>query len=341
MNYKDLLKEIKDNNTGSLYLIYGEEFLLSVMMMENLKKSLIDPTYEQLNFTKIEDKNLTVDQLINYCETLPFISGKRMVVVVNFSMLTATGKSNDKDVEDLVHYLGRLNESTCLVFLNRTLDKKKKLYKEVSRKGRLVECAKLDRTDLIKWVKKRFRMSDKLIDDGTIGQFIDALDYLNRESKLNLLDVENEVEKIIAFSSGEKSIEFKDIEMIMPKSIESSIFKMVDFLGSKRLKDSLLILNSLFENGEPGIRILQMIVRQFRMMYQCKLLRDKGYSSDNIAVQTGFKPFMVNNVLRQGKNFSYEKLRDAFQRCAEIDVLFKSSRADQKMLLENLLYRFR
>ncbi|SHE90816.1 DNA polymerase III subunit delta [Alkalibacter saccharofermentans] len=340
MNYKELLKDIKDNNIGELYLVYGEEYLLSSMMVKNLKKALVDESFEQFNYHKIDDKNTTADDIISQCETMPFMSEKRMVLIVDYPLLANTG-GNEKDGDKLIEYLNSPNKSTCLVFISKTIDKKRRLYKNIAKNGSLVECAKLERKDLERWITKRIRISGKTIDKKAMDLFIEGMDYLGKDSKMTLGDIENETEKLISLGGNDRIITQEEVEKIMVKSMESNIFKMLDHIGTGNLKDGLEILDYLFDSGEPAIKILSMIVRQFRIMYQCKILKMKGYSTENIASLTGLRTFMVNNALRQSRRFDFDKLKKAYNRCARIDILLKSSRADPKVLLELLLYDFR
>ncbi|HAE61498.1 MAG TPA: DNA polymerase III subunit delta [Eubacteriaceae bacterium] len=340
MNYKELLKDIKDKAIGEAYLIFGEEYLLSSMMVQNLKKEIIEESFEQLNFHKIDDKNITADDIISQCETMPFMSEKRMVLVLDYPLFTSSG-GNDKDSDRLISYMNAPNKSTCLVFLNRTVDKKRKLYKNLSKNGKIVECSRLEKKDLEKWIAKRIKMAGKTVDKITMDYFIEGLDYLSKDSKITLSDVDNETEKLVAISGSKRFVSKDDAEKIMIKSFESNIFKMLDHIGTGNLTEGLEILNYLFESGEPGIKILSMIVRQFRIMYQCKILKKRGYSAENIASMTGLRTFMVNNAIRQSKKFDFNRLRNAYKRCANIDVMLKSTKTDPKILLELLLYDFR
>ncbi|MBF7096567.1 DNA polymerase III subunit delta [Alkalibacter mobilis] len=339
MNYKELMAEIKNNEFHSIYLLYGEEYHISALMASNLKSAIIDPAFEQINFIKIDEKVQTADEIVGFCETLPFMSDRRMVLVSDSPLFFGGG--SDKELDNLIEYIKSPNKSTSLVFLNRTVDSKRKLFKALQKNAALIESNKLNRSDLQKWISKRIRLSRKKIDVRDLDHLIQSTDYLNKDSKLKLEDIDNETEKLIAFVGDREIITREDIEKVISKSVEHNIFRMLDHIGTGNLKDGLEMLDYLLDSGEPPIRILQMVVRQLRMIYNAKILKNKGYSPDHIASEMKVRTFMINNALKQGRSFNHDKLNRAYGKCAQIDELLKSSKNDPKIMLELLLYDLR
>nr|WP_281350063.1 DNA polymerase III subunit delta [Alkalibaculum sporogenes] len=331
------MKDIKNNSISKVYLFYGEEFLLSQMLLKNLKKSFISPQYEQLNVTSFDGKTVTVDEIINACETLPFIESKRLVVVNNISVLHGTNSISSKDIDALCNYIGNLPPSSCLVFINKDIDKKRKLYKAILKYGEVVEYNKLSKIDLSRWITKRTHLRKKKIENNALNFFIESSDYLNRDSKMNLSDIENDIEKILAFSKDKAVIELNDIESSIQENTDTNIFKMLELLGKGSISQSLSLLDILIKNGEPPVKILFMIVRQIRLIYHSKLLMDAGYSTNDISKIMGERPFVVTKALNQVKLFSYEKLNAIYEYAAKIDIKMKSTQLDHKLALEMLL----
>lgn len=339
MNYQELSKNIKENKIAPVYLLWGEEYHISKMMGANLKKSLIDPAFEQLNFIRFDEKKHTLQDMVTFSETMPFMSERRMVLVDEAGLLH--GSVPDQEAEALIRYLEEPNQTTCLVFLARKVDKKRKLTKALFKHAVTVETNRVDRGQLEKWIAKRIRVSGKKLDKTTMNALVEGLEYLDKNSKMTLEDVDNEIEKLIAYCADRAVIEQEDVALVLSRGVERSIFRMVDFLGTGKLKESLEILDYLFEIGEPAPRILYMVVRQLRMLYRTKLLKSRGYSTAQIIEATGFRPFMINNALRQGRNFSMDKLQRAYERCAHIDQLMKSTKNDPKVMLEMLIFDLR
>ena len=190
------MKDIKNKEISKVYLFYGEEFLLSQMMLDNLKKAIIKPEFEQLNFHTIDGKNATTEEIINACETLPFMDDTRLVVVSEIPLLSGTSNFSTKDVDRLCDYIGQVPGGCHLIFTSKKIDKKRKLVKAIEKHGALVEYSKLDKRDLSKWIAKRFKLEGKSIGESALQLFIESSDYLNKDSKANLSDIENEIKTI-------------------------------------------------------------------------------------------------------------------------------------------------
>lgn len=336
MHYKDLLNDIKRNQIAPVYLLCGEEYQVSKIMAENLKKHLVDPAFEALNFIKFDERRHTLRDVRTFCETMPLMSEKRMVLLADDHLLY--GSLPEEETQSMLEYLKAPNTSTCLVFLTRRMDKKRKLTKGLLQHGVVVESPRADRGELEKWILKRLKVGGKKIDAPTMQSLVEGLEYLNKGSKMTLEDVDNEVEKLISFAKDRDMIRPMDVAVVLTRGMEESIFRMLDHLGSGQTKESLEVLDSLFEMGEPNGRILYMVVRQLRMIYRTKLLKDQGYTTDQIAAELGMKPFMIRGALKQTRTFSIKKLEQAFERCAFVDRMFKSAKTDPKILLEMLIF---
>lgn len=333
------MKDIKNNQINKVYLFYGEEFLLSQMMLENLKKATIKAEFEQLNFHTIDGKNTTVEEIINACETLPFMDDRRLVLVAESPLLSGSSTFSTKDIDRLCDYVGKVSNVCHLIFTSKKIDKKRKLVKAIEKHGSLVEYNKLDRRDLSKWIAKRFKLEKKSIEENALQLFIESSDYLNKDSKANLNDIENEIKKLLAYTMDKSIVEIQDVEESIEVNLDTNIFKMLELIGTRSIGQGLKLMNILFQDGEPPIKVLFMIVRQFRLIYQCKLLQSRGYSANDIAKMIGERSFVVTKALTQARTFSYEKLISIYDYAAQMDIKMKSGQIDTKLALEMLLMK--
>lgn len=340
MDYKQLMKDIKNKTLNNLYLFYGEEEMLGRMMLDHLKNALIDSSLTQMNINIIDGKSITVNDIINTCETMPFMSTKRLVVVNDSSALIGNSHLSDKDIEMLCKYMENIPETTHLIFNSRNIDKKRKLYKTIQKTGEIVEYNKLQKKDLFKWINKRFQLLDKKINPEAIEMFIENSDYLNRDSKINLSDIENDILKLTAYSGNSQTINKEQVQNVISENIDTNIFKLMELIGKGSSGESIQLLDILLYNGEAPMKILFMIIRQFRLIYQSSILKEAGYSVNDIPKIMGEKPFSVNKAISQSRYFNYIKLSRAFEFLAEIDVKIKRGQIDQRLALELLIFKF-
>lgn len=339
MDYKQLMKQIKAKNLSKVYLFTGEEFVLSKMLFDMLKAAILNPSLEQLNLTYLDGKSIDVSQIVNACETLPFMDEKRLVVVNDITLISGTINMPNKDIDELCAYMERLPESCCLVFINEKSDKKRRLYKAIVKNGSVVEYSKLVKSDLSKWILKRIRMQKKSIESDALELFIESSDYLNKDSKSNLSDIENEIKKLLAFAKDKGVISRADIESSVEENMDTNIFKMVESIGQGSKENGLVYMNILLNNGEPPVKILFMIVRQLRLIYQSKALLDKGFSTNDIGRIMEERSFVVSKALKQARNLPYEKLKELYEYAAQLDVKMKSSQVSPRLALEMFMIK--
>ena len=113
--------------------------------------------------------------------------------------------------------------------------------------------------------------------------------------------------------------------MVSPNP-SSSIFKLTDLLGEKRVKEALSTLEILIESGEEVVAMFYMLVRHFRIMAEVQDQAARGEQSGAIAKTIKEHPFVVSKVYSQVRVFSAENLRKIYAQLLEIDSGFKTGR---------------
>ena len=92
-----------------------------------IRAALVDPSTEMLNYSYFNGKT-DIDNIITACDTLPFMSEKRLVAVKD-SKLFEPGRKDDS--EKLKDYIPNIPQSTVLCFVEDKADKRSSLYKAV------------------------------------------------------------------------------------------------------------------------------------------------------------------------------------------------------------------
>lgn len=69
---KSIQEDIKTGNFKQSYLLFGEEAYLKHQYKEKLLNAL-NPDGDTMNFSRYEGKGVDVKQLIDLCETMPFL----------------------------------------------------------------------------------------------------------------------------------------------------------------------------------------------------------------------------------------------------------------------------
>ena len=129
----------EDLRTGSfhrVYLLFGSESFVQAQALKKLLSVLV-PQDDDMNFTRFDEKNATPEQLIAMAETLPFFAERRVILVSDSGLFK-------KSCPELEEYLPSMPESCCLIFSEKEVDKRLKLYKTVAGIGVCEEFGLLD-----------------------------------------------------------------------------------------------------------------------------------------------------------------------------------------------------
>lgn len=336
MDYKSLVKEIKDNKIGKLYLFYGSEGYLVEKTILVIKNKYLNSSNENFNYIYHDDFKGEIDELISICETLPFMGEKRIVVVKKPEYFNGKRGGLDSNSEEkLIKYISNLPETTSLIFIgDAKIDKRLKLVKNIKKYGEIIEFNKLNEKEYIKFVKKQIRENNREIENKTLYRLIELLGYLDRDSNKTLYDTCNEIKKISNYIKGSSIIKIQDLEKIMTKPLENNIFELVDAVAEKNGDRSLKILNQMLDSGEAEGRIMYMIIRQFRILNLTKTMINKGYTAIAIAPKLKLPQFIVKKYVRQVRVFSEKDLLILLNKVLKAEKNIKTGKLPSKLAME-------
>ena len=169
-----------------------------------------------------------------------------------------------------------------------------------------------------------------------------------------------ELEKLIFFVGERGTVEEEDVEEVVGKTKEDSIFDLTTALSEKNQLAALAALRALLDQGLHHLMILTMIVREIRFLLQARILVDSGklpkFNSsmeygwfqknihpalsgfaDTMSMPKDFltnkHPFVVFNALRNCRRFTYPRLINFLDELLELDRSFKSSASSPQLLV--------
>jgi DNA polymerase-3 subunit delta len=326
---KELKNQLQENRFHNIYLFHGEEKYLLDMYLKKLVKGLLTGSDETMNYDFYDKNNMNVDKLIDGIETLPFFGDKR-VIVVSYTKLFKS-KSNDATI--IANKLVDVPETTAIIFVEEEVDKRSKLYKVINKNGYVASFNQLSEKDLISFIGQKLHRSGKKIERNTAIHFLKTIG-------MDLSNINNELEKLIMYNKDNDTITKESINDICTRTIENKIFELVSAMGQNRRERAVLLYNDMLMAKEPPARILFMLIRQFRLILQSKLLHEKGLNERDIANKIKIAPFVVRECLKQGKNISKKRLMEALSDCLETDSNIKTGRIDPKIGVEVIIMKY-
>lgn len=314
--------DIKSRQFKPAYLLYGEERYLKRQYRDKLKAALCAPD-DNMNNHFYEGKNVSVGEIIDLAETLPFLAQRRVIFMDNSGLFKSGG-------EQMAEYLGAQNESTVLIFTESEVDKRSKLFKALQAKGCAVEFAAQDENTLKRWVAGTLGKEGKKITESTAELFLSKVGT-------DMENIHTELEKLICYCMDRDVVEPGDVEAVCTTRVSNRIFDMVTAIAEKRQKDALELYYDLLTLKEPPMRILFLIARQCNLLLQARAMKSKGASNKEIASGLGVPPFAVGKYLSQASRFKAAVLRRALSRCVEAEEAVKTGRMNDVLSVEILI----
>jgi DNA polymerase-3 subunit delta len=197
----------------------------------------------------------------------------------------------------------------------------KKITKLLKNKGVFYEFNKTNNLDIIK-----DRLDGFKIDKESINILLDRVGD-------NTGILINEIEKLKTYKYDSKEITKEDV-LTINKYEEIDFFKFIDHIINKEKNLALNEYFSLLNQKEEPIKILIVIASKIRLMYQVKVLSEKGYTVNDIANQLETKTYPVQLAGVAAKKYSKEKLLNTLINIGELDENIKTGKVVPASALE-------
>ncbi len=316
---KSLNEDLKTGQFKQIYLLYGEEGYLKRQYRDRFVKAML-PEGDTMNYAHYEGKNINVREVIDLAETLPFFAQRRLIVFEDTGFFKSAGA-------ELADYIKDMPETTYFIFVENEVDKRSKLYKAVKAIGHIVELTTQDEGTLKRWIQGIVRREKKQISDSVI------LYFLNKVGT-DMENIQRELEKVFCYALDRQEITREDIDAVCVTQITNHIFDMVNAVADKNQRRALDLYYDLLALKEPPMRILFLMIRQYRILFQVKGLSGQGYGKKEIASKAGLHPFAAGKYMDQAKKFRMSELRAVMEDGADIEQRVKTGLLTDNLAVE-------
>lgn len=336
MNYNEFISLINQDKLKPVYLFLGHENYLMNKAIDRLKNKYVSESLEALNYIVIDGRESDFDDILNACETLPFMSEKKIVVIRDISRILENG--HEDLGKEIGLYVEKLDDYLCLIIMDRSnnLKKTSSIYRRIKKLNGVVEFTTLKGRDLNWWIGENFKKRGKKISNVDINYFISKSTYSDYGSNKTLYDLENELLKVADYTK-EKVVTKEDIDMVLIRTLDTNIFNLLNSINKRDSETALNIFNEMHMANEPIPRILYMIIRQIRLMLMYNLYRARGYGEKECQGKMRISLFEFRKLSAQARGFTEENLTKALNKILEIDIKQKTTSQDEKLALEILI----
>ena len=332
-------KHLTVQTLPSILVLTGED----VGQFEWLKKDILkkigyDPS--DLNYSYFDMKEASYAEVELDLVSLPFFADEKIVILDHLLDLTTAKKRylTDEDLKQFENYLENPSESThLLIFAEGKLDSKRRLVKLLKRDSQIIEATTPKEQDL----KRYFSSQAQELGLQFVG---DSLDQLLLKSGYDFGESQKNLALLQAYKE-DGQITLEEIEEVVPKSLQDNIFDLTQMILKCQIDQARNLVKDLRLQGEDEIKLIAILLSQFRMYSQVKIFSEEGQSESQIVASlsdlSGRKvnPYQVKFALRDSRRLSLSFLKQAMMIFIEADYAIKSGTYEKDYLFDLALLK--
>lgn len=276
-------------------------------------------------------KDFNEENTVTYnLQEIPFfkvIEDLNTVSLFGKKLIKAEYLENIEEIENIEKYLQNESDNTLVLISYKELDNRKKLTKLLKEKTKYIELFNYDLSSFVKENLENYEMNNF------------AINILINNCSNNIKRIENELEKLKLYKFNEKEITIEDVEKLVKKGFESTIFNLIDAINEKDKNKIFKIYHELLEEGESEERILYTIANHYRLLL-CVSEKSKTQSDSDLIKEYKLHPFRLTKLKQQSNLLFKEEILNMLKNLSNIDIEIKSGKKDIStamiMFFENL-----
>ncbi|MBO4330558.1 MAG: DNA polymerase III subunit delta [Oscillospiraceae bacterium] len=325
----ELKRQLKSGETGSFYILYGEEAYLKEHYLAQLRKSVLGADDDPFNLRRFDGRSISADELAEAIDAFPSFAERCFVEVRDYDLFKAPAD----EAARLEEILSSVPDYCCLVFVYDLTeykpDKRRKLYGVIKDRAAEVNVPTQEQGALERWVEKHFEHYGKKISRENAKYLIflcgELMDTLN-----------NEITKVAFYSSGAE-VTRADIDAAASPTVDAVAYDLTSALSAKNFDGAAEVMSRLFRLSEEPIKLLALIGNQMRRLYYAYMIKNSGGGVGEIKTLLGLRSDYPAKMLSKNcSSFSGQWHRRMLRLCAETDLKLKSSAGDPQQLLTDL-----
>lgn len=308
-----------------LIFVYGSNAYGAHQYVAALKekfKKEIDPT--GLNIATLDGSTIAAGELHREISASGFLAAKRMIIIKNII-------GNKKaEVQDLLVELAKqkTDNDNVVIIWEQGAKSTAKLFTVLAKTPYAKEFPPVTYDHVLHFITHEVPQR---------GGSVAAADarYLASIVELDLWHVSHELDKLIAFTHG-RSITRADIDLLVDVKLNDELFALIDALATKNKKTAITLLEEQFALEAEPLRLLAMIIRQFRILLQIRSMMDSNLDTrpDAVARELNIHSFVAKKSIPQAQRCTLSYLQAVYRYLVSLDKAFKNSYSEPKVLLE-------
>lgn len=323
-----LISNIKEGKIAPIYFLMGEEAYYIDMISDYIESNVLEEEEKGFNQMVLYGKEVSIQDIVSNSKRYPMMAERQVIIVKEAQNL-------NKTIEQLVDYAKNPQPTTVLVFnyKYKTLDKRKTLYKTLSKAAVIFESKKIYEDKIPSWIQSFLRSKQISI---TPKAALMLSEFLGND----LSKIANELNKLGIVVGAKKEVTPEIIEDNIGISKDFNNFELQKALGNLDHKKAYQIVHYFAQNSKqhPFVLTISALYVYFTKLMTVHTVRDKNPST--VAKSLGINPYFVNEYIAASRNFPMKRISGVLETLRTYDTKSKGVGANlsPKDLYNELIY---
>lgn len=323
-----LITDIKGGKIAPIYFLMGEEAYYIDVISDYIESYVLQEEEKGFNQMVLYGKEVSIQDIVSNSKRYPMMAERQVIIVKEAQNLTKT-------IEQLVEYAKNPQPTTVLVFnyKYKTLDKRKTLYKALSKTAVVFESKKIYEDKIPNWIQSFLKSKQISI---TPKAALMLTEFLGTD----LSKIANELNKLEIVVGAKKEITPELIEENIGISKDFNNFELQKALGNLDHKKAYQIVYYFAQNPKqhPFVLTISILYMYFSKLMTLHTVSDRNPST--IAKALGVNPYFVNDYIAVSRNFPMKRISGVLETLRTYDTKSKGVGANlsPKDLYNELVY---
>ena len=303
----------------NIYVISANSYHLVDLEIKKIIKDQV-PLVFNLN-------SCSIDDLLEEASYFDLTGELKYLIASNADFLSSS-KLSDKDENKLLSYLKNPNLNTIIIFTTYApIDNRRKIVKFIKDQYKVINIPSWDKLKMKEEARNYLINKGYKIDN-------DSINYIVNNVYNNIDILYNELDKIILYYTNKnKIIYYKDIESIIGKEIDSNNYHFINAVIEKNLEEALRIWKNLKVYKVDSLTLINLLAREYRLMYNIKVLEKKNISLNELAHNLSLQDWQIKKLYNNSLKYRREELLKNLYLLANMDLKIKKGDNDKDIIL--------
>jgi DNA polymerase-3 subunit delta len=333
-----------------LYIFHGADSFSRREALAELKAALDEDGSLAANTTLFSGRQAAPDEVIAACSALPFLGGRRLVVVEGLLAAVPGGRRKGKPDGSggdnplgawgqLAEFAPQMPDSNVLVLSDGEVERDNPLLAALRPHGKELSFPPKNPRELPGWVQKRAQKIGLRIEPRAAELLAKTAGDQERgrgDDYNDLWALANELDKLLAYAGG-ALVREEDVRALTPVLREQKSYLLCDAIAEGRAAAAAKLLHEILSQDEHPAVVLSTIAGRYRLLAIARELLDAGEGTAAVGRAVNRQGYGLERLMEQASRISLDGIRECYRRIVQADIEPKRGIGEEATALELLV----